>query len=214
MGRENNLINWTRLNGFTSQWVAKESISSPDWCDANSWPLGTTDSTWKVTAQSVTGRDNDDRIVVMTKAIVTFCGAIIHDEGGMSVDYYVGDTEVESTLYSSRKDFEKRATKVSIQNASDEKSGVIGDVWRFEMDFLEESTPLILWPISMGAADDDPVKLTSFSLKIGDDKAYKAKVEPNGEYAFVRYPDIRIFELPLTDEELQAQRDAKPEIIK
>ena len=204
--RENNVVKWALIEGFPPNMVGKESITSPDWCDSATWPLGVSDSTWTVTAQSISGRATDDRIAMITKAVVRFCGAVIHVGGEMKVEYLSGVNVVDETIYTSRKDFEKRSTSMGVIKAVDEKAGIVGDVWSIELDFLAESKPLTLWP--MAEASLDPLKMTGFRLSIADHIEYKAQVNENGEYAYVRYPDIRLFSMPKTIEEITAEREA------
>jgi len=207
--RENNVVKWAMIEGFPPNMVGKESITSPDWCDSSTWPVSTLDSTWTVTAKSISGRATDDRIVMITKGVVRFCGAVIHSGGEMKVEYLVGDTVVDTTIYASRKDFEKRSTSMSVIKAEDAEAGKTGDVWNIELDFLAESKPLILRPLA--EASLDPLKVTGFRLYISDHTEYHAKANAGEEYAYVRYPDIRLFSLPQTIEEIIAEREAAGE---
>jgi len=207
MDREQILNYWAKLNGIQGSWTGKESITSPNWCDETTWPVSVDDSTWNITAQNITKRATDDKIAVITRAKVMFCGVVIHATGRMSVEYFSGATKVGETIYASRMDFEKRSARMAIHKATDEKAGNLGDVWDMELDFLGDSKPVALWPI--GDASLDPLRLTSFRLKIADDVPYKAKVNSNGEYGYVRYADIRIFDTPLSQAEFEAAQAAK-----
>lgn len=209
MDREQLLNYWAKINGIQGSWTEKESITSPNWCDASTWPLSPTDSTWEITAQGVTKRATDDKITVFTRAKVMFCGVVIHGTGSMLVEYFSGATKVGETVYASRMDFEKRSSRMSIHKAADEKAGPIGDLWEMELDFLGDSKPVALWPIA--DASLDPLKLTSFRLRISDNVPYTSKVNSNGEYGYVRYADIRIYDTPLSQEEFEAAQAAKAE---
>lgn len=188
---------WLAKLGISNRdWESQDSFTSPNWCDNTTWPVSTSDSTWKLTAKLMAyGNDDaetpDDKIVVIPRAYVRFMSAVIHSGGDMEVKYLVEDVAIGSHLYRGRHDFTKRSKKKKIENASDASVGQTGDEWDITLDFLEDGKPIILVPFAMSSTETGlPDTLLT---KIKDDVAYTDSTSNPGGFAYVRYPGVQVY---------------------
>lgn len=187
---------WLAKLGLANRdWEFQDSLTSPNWCDNTTWPNGTTDSTWKLTAKGIAypgeADPPDDKVVVMPRAYVRFMSAVIHVGGDMEVTYNSGETFIDSHVYKGRYDFTKRSKKKKIENVADASAGETGDEWDISLDFVEDGKPIILVPSAMSTVENGlPDNLIN---KIKDDVAYKDASGNPGGFAFVRYPGVQIY---------------------
>jgi len=194
--QEHMLRKWLSAIGLAKlDWLSRDSVTSPNWCDSSTWPVGPSDSTWKVTAQGLAypGQTDppDNRIVVVPRAYIRFMAAVIHEGGDMVVSYSSGETELGQTVYKARKDFTKRSKKKKIEPASDANAGQTGDEWDITLDFLADGKPVILVPSAMSSVENGLPD--SMTCKIADDQPYKNAEGTNGGFAYVRYPGVQIY---------------------
>ena len=178
-----------KINPNFGGWESADSITSPDWCDSSSWPLGTDDSTWDIKAP-------DGKVLVLTRAIARFYRAAIHAGGDMLVEYFINDDEVvvATRAYKAWSDFIKRSSYSIHQKNEDASIGSPGDVWTCVLDFLSDGMPLVIWPVSHANGQ----RVVKARCRIADNVPYKgADGSEEGErWAYVRYPDCRIYAVP------------------
>jgi hypothetical protein len=188
------LATWERNNSL-GRWTSKKSISSPDWSKSGT-------DVMTVTSKSITGSPADDKVAIVTRALVRFQSAIIPPNSGLLVEFFASSFTIDGSFieyskvfevrYETIHDFYKRAAPGGIRclQSQDSTSNLIGTIHEIEIDFLDSGEPVILWP------KNTKNKITAFTVKVIDGQPFKNADGALGTYAGVRYDAIYVYDAP------------------
>lgn len=181
----NELSTWERICNL-GRWIGKKSISSPNWAK-----VGT--ETFTVSAKAITGSSIDDKVAVITRAIVRFEKAMFSETSGLLVEFFSNTVKAFEVRYESIHDFYKRAVPSGIKalETQDIQSNLVGTIHEIVLDFLDSGEPVFLWP------EGTQGKITSFKVSVLDGEPFRDSNGNLGVYAGVRYDAIYIYNLPM-----------------
>jgi len=163
------------VNDLRNNILKKDSIGTHDWGDDTSWqnyeegwPSGK-DSSFIV--EPVAGQ-----AIIIPRARIRYSeDAIMHSP--LKIDYYIGETVVDTTTYKNQDDFFDRFDSFEVFPTSG-GNGYTADIWSHEYEFDEA---IVLWS-SVGAG-----KLNKMVIFIEDNEQYKKQDASAIEMARVRY---------------------------